>query len=137
MLLTENIMKQCAIKGYELKATKKKTKTRKGSKNNGKLNDKLQKSLWYEYLNNPEYFSDASSRKAKESRLRFRIPYEVFRSKKRTKLPIGYKILVALRILGRADCLDSISEISGISIETARQSFMISFIIFQSTKIYL
>ena len=73
---------------------------------------------------------DERSDIAKLFRLRFRIPYLLFRDvlvptfkeknifpdtiNHRVKVPLEFKILASLRILGRGNCADDISELSSI-----------------------
>ena len=79
---------------------------------------------WGKFLVDPEV-KDPDSRKGKLFRRRFRVPYTVFcwictKCKERNvfeikreasvEIPIAIKVLLCLRILGRGDCCDSISE---------------------------
>lgn len=62
-------------------------------------------------------------------RRRFRVPFPIFekivlecnrvnvfniKSESRGRVPIEFKVLISLRILGRGNCFDDISEMSGV-----------------------
>ena len=80
---------------------------------------------------------DPNSTEGKTFRLRFRVPYAVFQSvilpkckesnifglKNSSPIPLEFKILCSLRILGRASDFDSMSEISQIPKSTCHRFF--------------
>lgn len=92
-------------------------------------------SQWMKMLNNPEV-GDTSSRVGKLFRRRFRVPYTLFKNVLVPRLalckdlnspgcsiPLEMKILCGLRILGRDNDNDTISELSGISESWCRTIF--------------
>lgn len=85
------------------------------------------KTTWGQMLLDPRLV-DAKSWQSSKFRLRFRVPYSVFKllvlkCKQanifgRTKIPYEFRVLVALRILARGNCSDDIFELSGIGQST-------------------
>jgi len=82
---------------------------------------------WMQMINNPD-IRDDSSKLGKTFRRRFRVPFVIFdewilpicirynvfeiKDEARVRIPIEIKIMIALRILGRANCADDIQEMS-------------------------
>ena len=107
------------------------------------------RSVWWDYLNNPDEAGDPKSRLGKQFRKRFRIPFKLFcvildravqekwfpelvdgaGLEKRVNrfgvpmAPMAFKILGALRLMGRGCNFDDIEELNGISAETNRVFF--------------
>lgn len=88
-------------------------------------------STWGRMLLDPT-LSDPNSFYAKKFRRRFRVPYPLFAevilpscrehgilaTLRRERIPLEFKVLAALRILGRDYCSDSISELSAMGEST-------------------
>jgi hypothetical protein len=98
-------------------------------------------SSWGTYLLDPRV-RDEHTREAIKFRLRFRVPYAVFKKivglcedhkvfgvvtkHKRDNLPIELKVLVALRVLGQNATADNINELCGVgesSVSTIFKAF--------------
>ena len=92
-------------------------------------------SSWGRLLLNPE-IRDSTSWYARLFRRRFRLPYDLFvtfveecrevnlfKEKNYSKIPIEFKILMSLRILGRDSCADDISEYINIGDSTVNHIF--------------
>ena len=93
---------------------------------------------WGQMLMNPNLLIDGSHI-AKVFRLRFRIPFLMFRdilmpmvvsanifpndAHRRVNTPTEFKVLASLRILGRGNCCDDISEMSMISPSSCNRYF--------------
>jgi hypothetical protein len=81
-------------------------------------------SSWGLLLNHPNT-ANCDTREGKKFRRRFRIPFPLFRdvlvplakernlfkTKRKSHIPIEFKILLSLRILGRGVCADDINEL--------------------------
>ena len=78
----------------------------------------------------------ANSFLGKKFRRRFRLPYAlfqkvkacciekgIFKSKHRSPIPIEFKILISLRILGRGNCCDDLNEFSSVGESTCNTIF--------------
>lgn len=99
--------------------------------------EELWSTPWGRMLNDPDLRVNTSSN-AKRFRRRFRVPYSVFlyivqRCKEAkmlegVKIPLEFRLLIALRILGRGICADDIYDICGIAEST------VNFIFHQFTK---
>lgn len=89
-------------------------------------------------LINDERVHDPDSRQGRLFRRRFRLPYQLFThlvkvckmhnilkmtDPVKQRIPIEFKILVALRILGRGTLADDVAEMSGIGTSTAYEIF--------------
>jgi hypothetical protein len=97
--------------------------------NRTKKKDYWTKTTWGRMLSNPG-LSNPRCGIAKKFRRRFRVPYPLFRDvlvrecldhntfgikdPVRVRVPLEFKILAALRILGRGNCADDIEEFSDI-----------------------
>jgi len=92
-------------------------------------------SSWGKLLLNPQ-INDSTSWYARLFRRRFRLPYDLFitfveeckevnlfNEKNYSKIPIEFKILMPLRILGRDTCADDISEYINIGNSTVNNIF--------------
>jgi hypothetical protein len=96
----------------------------------------LWKSVWGLMLRHPDV-EDGSTKVGQKFRRRFRVPYPVFRevlvplciekkifNKQRSSyIPVDFKVLLALRILGRGVCADDIEELTGIGESTVLDIF--------------
>jgi hypothetical protein len=96
----------------------------------------LDQSIWGQLINHPNVV-DPESYEGIKFRLRFRVPYGVFKEtlvpyciaknifqyKKKSQIGVEYKILVCLRILGRGHDLDSVNELSLIPTSTCHYIF--------------
>ncbi len=85
----------------------------------------LEESVWGQMLNHPD-IDDPTSYVAMKFRLRFRIPYGVFKHVlipicikenifdlvRKSRIPIQFKLLVCLRIIGRGHDFDTVNEIT-------------------------
>ena len=98
-----------------------------------------ERSVWAEFLKNPEV-QDPSTREGKLFRRRFRVPYPLFEkivaeleelpdfrdrtdALDRASAPLTLKVLASLRVLGRGECFDTCSELTQISDTTLRTFF--------------
>jgi len=91
---------------------------------------------WYRWMMDPS-IEDENSRLGKLFRLRFRMPYLMFRdyliplvrranifsSAANVRIPLEIKVLCALRILGRGSYCDDISEMSQVPLSTVNSIF--------------
>ena len=98
-------------------------KARKGSKHI--TDEQLSRSVWGMMLAHPD-IKEPNSRMGLKFRLRFRVPYSVFKEvlvprciaddvfecKRQTQLQVEIKVLICLRILGRGHDFDTLNEIS-------------------------
>ena len=89
------------------------------------------KTAWGRMIRDPAV-ADPDSRTGKDFHRRFRIPWPIFNEVllplvdehnifdvqmySRSRIPVEIKVLVALRILGRGNCADDISEMSAIGL---------------------
>ena len=98
------------------------------------------KTKWGQLLLNP-HIGNPFSAAAKKFRRRFRVPYPVFievivprcieknifqtkeGQEKKIRIPIEFKILIALRILGRGNCCDDLEELADTFQSTAHSVF--------------
>lgn len=107
-------------------------------------------SAWARYLDEAGPWSDPTSREGKIFRQRFRVTYAVFKqllqmhrsnsdfsescdAVGRPSVPLGLKILGALRVLGRAHVFDDIAECTNTD-EEVHRTFFHSFVKVYSTK---
>ena len=110
---------------------KRSTRTRRTSYNANK-EEEVWETPWGVMLRDPELLKP-DSWLSKKFRLRYRVApsmfwYIVERCKQadlfgRTKIPIEFRILIALRILGRGNCADDLFEICGIGQSTINSVF--------------
>ena len=90
---------------------------------------------WGKMLSN-DAVKDPESFVGRKFRRRFRVPHVlfikikelceqrgIFRTKKRSPIPIDFKILIALRILARGNCCDDLNEFSNIGESTCNFIF--------------
>ena len=108
------------------------TKRRRTRRNSVLTEEALWDTPWGKLLRDPR-LEDAYSYQSKVFRRRFRIPFAVFKlllskcKKKgvwgRTIIPYEFRILIGLRILGRGNCADDISEMSGVGESTVNTIF--------------
>ena len=91
---------------------------------------------WYRMLNNPDT-AVAGTMNYKKFIRRFRMPlstfknklvplikkYGIFKQQRQSKIPMEIKIMVGLRILGRGNCMDDISELTGLGETTCNEIF--------------
>ena len=95
----------------------------------------LWQSGWGIMMRDPS-MEDPNSFKARKFRRRFRMPWSLFKEhveecrqhnifemKYETKIPVEFRVLVALRILGRDACADEIEEFLNIGESTANYIF--------------
>lgn len=94
----------------------------------------LWQTSWGRMLRDPDIL-DPYSRVSKKFQRRFRCPFLLFRDVlvplclehgvfgERAVIPVEFKILVSLRILGRGNCSDDISELSGVGESTVNFIF--------------
>jgi hypothetical protein len=109
-------------------------KRRRKSRTTYDVNDPatLWRTSWGLMLQN-EDLRDNQSTLSRKFRRRFRVPYSVFlylvqRCKDadvfgKTKIPVEFRVLIGLRILGRGSCADDIFEMSGIAESTVNTIF--------------
>ena len=93
-------------------------------------------SEWGQLLNNPQTMIPGTF-EYKKFRLRFRVPYPVFKnrlipaikeakifnSERRSYIPLAFKVMVSLRIIGRGTDCDTAGELSGIPKSTCNSLF--------------
>ena len=94
---------------------------------------------WGKFITDPEV-KDFNSRKGRLFRRRFRVPFHVFtwivtkctdanifevKRQNAVRIPVAIKVLISLRILGRGDCCDSISEYCDVSESHCRMIFLL------------
>ncbi len=96
----------------------------------------LDNTVWGQMLKHPD-INNPESDVAIKFRLRFRIPYGVFKNilvpqcvkenvfdlVRESRIPIEYKLLVCLRIIGRGHDFDTLNEISLIPVATCHHIF--------------
>ena len=98
-------------------------------------------STWGRWLDNPT-IHDPNSKIAKIFMLRFRVPFILFDQKikkmciennvfemtyeSKATVPIEFKILLALRLLGRGNCYDDINELSQVISTNSSPTFLVS-----------
>ena len=98
-----------------------------------------QEGNWGKFITDPDV-KDPLSRKGRLFRRRFRVPFPVFawictkcthhnifevKREASVEVPIPIKVMICLRILGRGDCCDSISEFCGVSETHIRTIFLL------------
>lgn len=94
---------------------------------------------WGKFISDPEV-KDPWSVQGKLFRRRFRVPFTVYawictqckilnvfeiKRERSVEIPIEIKVLICLRMLGRGDCADAVSEISEVSESHCRNIFLL------------
>jgi hypothetical protein len=103
--------------------------------------------VWGRMLNNPN-LNIPSSWEHRAFMRRFRLPYQLFKQlvaqcvevnlfeqKRKGKIPIEFKVLIGLRILGRDACADDLDELLNIGGSTINNIFK-QFVTGMATKLY-
>ena len=85
----------------------------------------ISQTAWGQMLADPNT-ADIRSRAGRKFRRRYRVPYPLFQqlvqlctqhgifpSTRKSRIPVEFKVLACLRVLGRDSCFDDINELSG------------------------